>query len=90
MKKPTNLWIKFSKTDFDQPFTNGLCCPLATAIRRQIECKEVNVSVETVVIDKDVYRIYPPFTHNLCQEIKRYHGYYNRQNAFPVLLSKTK
>ena len=69
MKKQDHKRIEFKLTDFDQPFTNGLCCPLATAIKRHIKCKEVNVAIETVIIDNSVYKILPPFTYDMCQHI---------------------
>lgn len=71
MKSALITEIIFIPSDFEQPFTNALCCPLATAIKRILKVKEVNVGVLTVNIDDKVHEIQPPFTYERYLEYKR-------------------
>lgn len=71
MKSAIVTKIIFTAEDFKQPFTNGLCCPLATAIKRILKPKEVKVEVLTVNIDNEIHEIQPPFTHERHLEYKR-------------------
>ncbi len=76
--------VKITNEDLDQPYQNGLCCPLATALKRRFQ--SVTVTRSCVLLKDrnygdDVVSYMIDVRHNMLLE-ERGSGKYKRHRTF--------